>query len=158
MVEGLGGTVDDEPRSNWHPPDLARPSADLHVPALPASQAGQARTPPYSSTVVRGAVIAGMVLVALAAVMIVLTTWTNGYWTAFDESIECGDSLESVLFFTALAMLLAGVVVVVVGVVRAIRSRSGASMLVSFAGVCLFVCGVASTNLAINVSYAAMCD
>ena len=93
-----------------------------------------------------------------SAVLIVLTTWTNEDWTAFDDSIECGDSLESVLFFTALAMLVAGVTVAVMGLVRAVRSNSWASMLVSFAGVCLVVCGVACTNLAIQVSYAAMCD
>jgi hypothetical protein len=108
--------------------------------------------------VVRWATAAGLVLLAVAAVLIVLTTWTNEDWTAFDDSIECGDNLEPVLFFSALAMWAAGVAVVVVGLVRSIRSRSWPSMLVSFAGVCLFVCGVACANLAIQVSYAASCD
>jgi hypothetical protein len=113
---------------------------------------------PYSRAVVRWAAAASLVLLAVAAVLVVLTTWTNEDWTAFDDSIECDDSLQYVLSYLALAMLLAGVSVFVVGLVRAISSRSWASTLVSFAGVCLFVCGVACANLSLQVAYAAACD
>jgi hypothetical protein len=55
-------------------------------------------------------------------------------------------------------MLLGGVAVVAVGLARAIHARSWASTLVSFAGLCLFICGLACGYLASQVSYAASCD
>ena len=124
----------------------------------PLASPATARKPPYSAAVVRWAVVVGLDVLVLAGALIVLGTWTNDGWTAFDGSIECGDSLEPVLFLTALAMLAAAVAVVVVGLVRAIRSRSWASLLVSFAGLCLLTCGAACLILAVDVSYAASCD
>lgn len=165
----LREAVDEEPRSGWPAPDPISRATERRWsdrrsgwPAPdPVSRATEFRVSdpkPYSRAVERWAAAACLVLLAVSAVLFVLTTWTNGDWTAFDDSIECDDSLQYVLFYFAFAMWLGAVIVFALGLVRAIDSRSWASTLVCFAGVCLFVCGVACANLAVQVSYAAACD
>jgi hypothetical protein len=111
---------------------------------------------PYSDDTVQMAGVVGLVLLGLAVLLVYLGTGSD--WTRFDDAIECGSSLDSVLFVCGAGMLVGGVAVFVVGLARAVASRSLASAWVSFAGVCLFVCGLACWFLAVQVSYAAMCD
>jgi hypothetical protein len=94
----------------------------------------------------------------VAGAYLALTTGREGDWTTFDDSIECGSPLTSLLRIPSFVMVFAAPVVVVVGLVRAIRSRSWASLTVSVAGLCLFACGAACGYLAVQVYYAGYCD
>jgi hypothetical protein len=176
----VGCRVDDETRSSWPPPgwasrasrniphgrpraaterrraDRRRRPADAVVDGAATERRGSGPKQPYSDDTVQMAGIVGMLLLALAGLLVYLGT--GGDWTRFDDSIECGDSLQSVLMYCGLAMLVGGVVVVVVGLGRAVKSQSWACAWVSFAGVCLFICGVSCWFLAVQVSYAASCD
>jgi hypothetical protein len=55
-------------------------------------------------------------------------------------------------------MVLAGVAILVIGLVQIIRARSWRSTLVGFCGLSLIICGVAAVNLWIQADYAASCD
>lgn len=135
------------------------PAARLRGPRVAIARRWSSWRQPYSDRVQKRAAFAGVVLLGLAGVVILLATpGPADDWTRFDGFIECDSSWLSVIFIVSGVMFYVGVAVVVVGLVRAIRSRSWASTLVSFSGLCLLVCCAACGYLAIQVSYAGMCD
>jgi hypothetical protein len=103
------------------------------------------RERPYSPTTVRFAAAAGVVLLAMAGLVVFWVTPTVD--ASMDVSFHCDDGLGDLAGGGGICALLAGVVIVLVSCKRAIAAGSWSSALVVLAGMALILLGFASMYL-----------